>query len=322
MVDLSILIVSWNVADLLAACLESILAGPLVVVGPDQDRVEASSGPVAEIIVVESGSHDHSLVVLERFPQVRVLAQAENVGFTRGNNLALAAARGRHVMLLNPDTEVIGDALAQMVAYLDAHPDVGIVGPHTLNTDGTTQSTRRNFPTLVTALFESTWLQRFAPPGVLRRYYISDAPDEAVLDVGWVQGSALMARHEVYTQIGGLDEGYIMFSEEMDWCRRAQDAGWRVVYLGTAGIVHHGGKSTDQVVARRHIYFQQSKVRYFRKFHGPLVAEGLRLFLLAQYAWQWLLEWGKGLLGSKPDLRRERTAAYLEVLRSGLRSPR
>ena len=85
-------------------------------------------------------------------------------------------------------------------------------------------------------------------------------------------------------------------------------------------IVHHGGKSTDQVIARRHIYFQQSKVRYFRKFHGPLVAEALRLYLLALYAWQWLLEWGKGRLGSKPELRRERTAAYREVLRSGLRS--
>ena len=193
---------------------------------------------------------------------------------------------------------MIGDALSQMVAYLDAHPAVGIVGPHTLNTDGTTQSTRRNFPILVTALFESTWLQRFAPPGVLRRYYVSDAPDEAVLDVGWVQGSALMTRREVYAQIGGLDEGYVMFSEEMDWCRRAQDAGWRVIYLGTAQIIHHGGKSTDQVVARRHIYFQQSKVRYFRKFHGPLVAEVLRLSLLAQYAWQWGLEWAKGRLGS------------------------
>jgi N-acetylglucosaminyl-diphospho-decaprenol L-rhamnosyltransferase len=320
MLDLSILIVSWNVADLLAACLESILAGPLVVVRPDQDAPEETTGLTIEIIVVENGSSDHSLAVLARFPQLWVLAQAENIGFTRGNNLALAAARGRHVLLLNPDTEVIGDALAQMVDYLDAHPDVGIVGPHTLNTDGTTQSTRRRFPTLGTALFESTWLQRLAPPGVLQHYYVSDAPDHAVIDVGWVQGSALMARREVYAQIGGLDEGYIMFSEEMDWCRRAHDAGWRVVYLGTARIVHHGGKSTDQVIARRHIYFQQSKVRYFRKFHGPLVAEALRLYLLALYAWQWLLEWGKGRLGSKPELRRERTAAYREVLRSGLRS--
>ncbi len=322
MVDLSIVIVSWNVADLLAACLRSILAGPLTVIGPDETAPDEAAGPLVEIIVVESASTDHTLEVLAGFPMVRVLAQPENVGFTRGNNLGLAVARGRHLLLLNPDTEVLADALPVLVQYLDAHPEVGIVGPHTLNTDGSTQSTRRRFPTLVTALFESTWLQRFAPPGVLRHYYVSDAPDDGVFEVGWVQGSALMARREVYAQIGGLDEGYVMFAEEMDWCRRAVAAGWRVVYVGTARIIHHGGKSTDQVVARRHIYFQQSKVRYFRKFHGPLVGEVLRLYLLAHYGVQWGLEWAKGRLGSHPELRRERTAAYREVLRSGLRPNR
>ncbi len=95
-----------------------------------------------------------------------------------------------------------------------------------------------------------------------------------------------------------------------------------MVYVGTARIIHHGGKSTDQVVARRHIYFQQSKVRYFCKFHGPLVGEALRLYLLAHYGVQWGLEWAKGRLGSRPELRRERTAAYREVLRSGLRPDR
>jgi len=172
----------------------------------------------------------------------------------------------------------------------------------------------------VTALFESTWLQRYAPPGVLRRYTLSDRPDDGTYDVGWMQGSALMARREVYEQIGGLDEGYIMYSEEMDWCHRARDAGWRRVYVGAARIVHHGGKSSDQVVARRHIYFQQSKVRYFRKFHGRLAGEALRVYLLALYAWQLGLEWLKGRLGHRPELRRERVAAYREVLRSGLRS--
>ena len=319
MVDLSIIIVSWNVADLLAACLASVLAGPVTVVPPAGDRSDGDDRLGVEIIVVESGSTDHSREVLSHFPQVRVLAQPENIGFSRGNNLGLAAARGRYLMLLNPDTAIIGDALPVLAAYLDAHPDVGIVGPRTLNTDGTTQSTRRRFPTLVTALFESTWLQPYAPPGVLRRYYISDAPDDAVLDVDWMQGSALMFRREVYEQIGGLDERFVMYSEEMDWCRRARAAGWRAVYVGTAQIVHHGGKSADQVEARRHMYFQQSKVRYFRKHHGLPAGETLRLYLLALYAWQWLLEWTKGRLGHKPELRRARMAAYREVLRTGLR---
>ncbi|MBZ0293757.1 MAG: glycosyltransferase family 2 protein [Anaerolineae bacterium] len=305
MPDLSIIIVSWNVADLLAVCLDTIFA---------------RSSPDLEVIVVDSASSDHTVTMLqERYPQVRLLPQTENLGFSRCNNIGLAAAQGRHVLLLNPDTEIRSDALAQMVAYLDAHQDVGIVGPRTLNTDGTTQSTRRSFPTVPLAFFESTWLQPLTPKSMLTCYYRSDQPDDGVFDVDWVQGSALMARREVYQQIGGMDEGYVMFSEELDWCKRARDAGWRVVYLGTATIIHHGGKSTDQVVARRHIHFQESKLRYFRKYHGRWVAAVLRIYLLLSYLWQIGLEGLKTLLGHKAAMRRERIRAYWQVLRSGLK---
>lgn len=324
-VDLSIIIVSWNVADLLAACLRSIAAGPVQVIDANAELPPADSGNLpdntltVEVIVLDSASADHSLEVLTAFPKVKVMAQAENIGFTKGNNLALRAARGRLLMLLNPDTEVIGDALPVLAAYLNEHPDVGVVGPQTLNTDGSVQSTRRQFPTLVTALFESTWLQPIAPPGVLRRYYLSDRADSDIFDVGWMQGSALMFRRDVYDQIGGLDEGFVMYSEEMDWCKRVFDARWRLVYVGAAQITHHGGKSTDQVVARRHIHFQQSKIRYFTKHHGKTAGAVLRGYLLTLYVWQLGVEWGKGLLGHKRELRQERVTAYREVLRSGLR---
>jgi N-acetylglucosaminyl-diphospho-decaprenol L-rhamnosyltransferase len=319
MVDLSIVIVSWNVADLLAACLDSILASGVTLVGPDSETTGSAGDLTVEVIVVDSASTDATLAVLAGYPDVQVLAQTDNVGFTRGNNIGLAVARGRHLMLLNPDTEVHDGALQTLVAYLDAHPAVGVVGPHTYNTDGTTQSTRRRFPTLVTALFESTWLEKLAPPGVLKRFYMQDTPDEGTFEVGWMQGSALVVRRAVYDQIGGLDEGYIMFAEEMDWCKRTHDAGWALVYVGDAHITHHGGKSTDQVVAQRHIYFQQSKVYYFHKHHGALVGEYLRVYLLTQYVWQLALEWLKGRLGHKPEMRRERVDAYCAVLKSGLR---
>lgn len=308
MIELSILIVSWNVADLLATCIESILAG---------------QGDLAvEIIVVDSASRDHTVALLRtRFPQVIVLPQSENVGFTRGNNLALAAARGRYVLLLNPDTEIIGDALPTLIRYMDTHPEVGIVGPHTYNSDRvTTQSTRRRFPTRTLAFFESTYLQPYAPPALLNRFYVNDGqPETATREVDWVQGSALLARREVYAQIGGLDEGYVMYSEELDWCKRAKHAGWRVVYLGDAHIVHHGGRSTEQVVARSHIYFQQSKIRYFRKYYGAAFAQALRVFLLLNYAVQLAEESVKFALGHKRDLRRGRIRAYAQVLRSGLK---
>lgn len=307
MIDLSIIIVSWNVADLLEICLNSILRN--------------TNPAKTEIIVVDSASTDDSVDRLRvNYPQIKLMAQTENLGFSRCNNIGLAAASGNYLMLLNPDTEIIEDALGQMQQYLKDHPDVGIVGPHTLNSDGSTQSTRRRFPSLLIGFFESTWLQRFAPKSLLTNYYVKNEPDNAVIDVDWVQGSALMTRQTVYEQIGGLDEGYTMYSEEMDWCKRAKAAEWRVVYLGTARITHHGGKSSEQVTARKHIHFQESKLRYFRKYHGWLPSQLLRGFLMLNYVCQIIVESAKGLLGHKRGLRRERIRAYWQVLRSGLKA--
>jgi N-acetylglucosaminyl-diphospho-decaprenol L-rhamnosyltransferase len=193
---------------------------------------------------------------------------------------------------------------------------VGIAGPQVLNADGTVQSTRRRFPTPLTGIFESTWLQGHAPRRVLDRYYVADQPDDGTFEVDWVQGCALIARRALYEQIGGLDSGYVMFSEELDWCRRAKDAGWQVAYVGSAHITHYGGRSTEQVQANKHIYFQQSKIRYFQKFHGPGVAVGLRLFLLASYTAQTGLEGIKALLGSKRAMRRVRVRMYIQVIRA------
>jgi hypothetical protein len=301
-IDLSIIIVSWNVRDYLAGCLASL----------------AQQGdPTIEIIVVDSASADGTPDMLrERYPHVVSLPQAENVGFTRGNNIGLAAAQGHHLFLLNPDTEVRGDALARMVAYLEQHPDVGIVGPHTLNTDGTHQSTRRRFPTLWSALAETPAFARLRLPNVRGRYFVRDVSDDQTADIDWVQGSALMLRRSVYEQIGGMDEGYFMFSEEVDLCKRARLAGWRVVYLGEARIVHHGGKSTDQVQTARHIYFYQSQVRYFRKFHGPVVALAARLLLAASHVCSLLSEAAKGALGHKRPMRRARVATYWQTIRN------
>lgn len=313
-VDLSIIIVNYNVADFLAACLHSILASPVA--------INSSQGelPVVEIIVVDSASTDGSVtLVREKYPQVTLLAQDTNVGFTHGNNIGLEVAQGRHLLLLNPDTEVIADALPKMIDYLDTHPDVGIVGPHTLNTNGTTQSSRRRFMSKKLAFFESTWLQDYAPQSWLDDFYITNAPDDAIFEIDWAQGSALMARREVYEQIGGLDTGFVMYFEEQDWCKRAKDAGWKVTYLGSAQITHHGGKSSEQVGAHKHIYFQQSKLRYARKHHGTGFAAVLRGFLLLNYGWQLLIESIKGLVGNKRDLRKERIQTYWQVIRSGLK---
>lgn len=305
MVDVSIVIVNWNVRDLLRRCLHSIVQTPV-------------SG--IEVIVVDNASTDGSGDVVQvEFPDVHLVINARNQGFPAAVNQGISLARGRYVLVLNPDTEVLGDAVATMVAFADEHPDVGVVGPQLLNPDGSVQSSRRRFPTLATALFESTWLQPYAPRRLLERYRVGDQPDGVVQDVDWLTGAALMARRQAIEQVGPMDERFFMYSEELDWCRRFREAGWRVVYLPTAQIIHHEGKSSEQVLPARHIHFQTSKVRYFRKYHGRAAAELLRLFLLGNYAWQVGVEGVKWLIGHRRSLRVGRIAAYWQVLRSGLR---
>lgn len=306
-VRLSVIIVNWNVRDLLDRCLASVYAADL----------EPGS---FEVIVVDSASQDNSVAMIrEKYPEVRLLAQSENVGFTRGNNIGLAQARGDFLLLLNPDTEVRPNALGLMLDFLIENPAVGIVGPHTLNSDGSHQSTRRRFPTLLTGVFESSWLAAAAPPRVERDYRMLDTDDGEIIMVDWAQGSALMLRRDLYRDIGGLDEGYVMYYEELDYCRRAKTAGWQVAYHGGAVITHHGGKSSQQVAAQTLIHFHTSKLRYFRKHHGLGHYRFLRAILLSQFAWQLALEFAKGALGHKRELRAVRVRQYWRVLRSALR---
>lgn len=301
---LSVILLSWNVRELLRACLRSL---------PLHD-------PQIEIIVVDAASADDTVKMMRaEFPDITLITSDENLGYSRGNNLGLQRAIGRYLLLLNPDTEIVGEALTAMLAYMDAHPQVGVLGPGMVYADGTPQPTRRRFPTPLTAFFESTWLQPFAPRSLLRHFYAQDLPADEAVAVDWVVGAALLVRRAAYEQVGGLDEAFFMYSEELDWCRRMQTAGWKVVHFPAARIIHHEGRSSAQVPAATHIRFNASKVRYFRKYHGAFVAEVLRLFLLAGFAMQLGLEWVKGLLGHKRELRAARVAAYWQVLKSGLR---
>lgn len=317
--DLSIVIVSWNVKPLLERCLATLTPSVL----GTSPQGEGQSSLRCEVIVVDNASSDGSPDMVQHcFPWVRLLACDSNLGFVKGNNLGVAASSARHVLLLNPDTEVLGDALATMVAYMDTHQDVGVVGPKLLFPNGQVQPSRRRFPTLATALIESTVLQRcFSNHQVLRRYYIEDRSADDEQEVDWLVGACLLIRRKAWDDVGPFDERIFMYSEELDWCRRARSLGWRVVYLPSATIIHHEGQSSGQVMPARHIYFQSSKVYYFRKHHGRLIGETVRLFLLATYVYQVLIESGKWLLGHKRALRRERVSAYLRVLRSGLRLP-
>ena len=335
--ELSIVIVNWNVRELLRRCLDSILGSDGLFVGLDTPGYSTSgldtpgystSGRRAEVIVVDNASADGSAAMLAQdYPWVRVVANSDNRGFTRANNQGLAISGGRFVLFLNPDTELAPDALRVMLDYAAAQPQVGLIGPQLRYGDGSLQSSRRRFPTLLTFFLESTVVQRWWPQNrVLSRYYVLDRPDDATSQVDWVVGACMLVRRAVLDQIGGFDEGFFMYSEELDLCRRAVDAGWQVVYLPGAVITHHEGKSSEQVVAARHIHFHTSRVRYAQKYHGRLAAVALRSFLLLTFLFQWAEEAAKWLAGlvapgqrTKRAMRRERMRAYGQVLRSGLR---
>ncbi len=308
--DVAFIIVAWNVRELLRQCLQSIR------------RQTADGGPPqsSAVIVVDNASSDGTVEMLRaEFPAVRVIENTKNLGFGRANNQALALAQGRYFFLLNPDTELRVGALRALVEYADAHPRVGIIGPQLFYGDGTPQPSRRRFPTLATAFLESTKLQQWFPRNrALTRYYMGDTRDDATQAVDWLNGSALFVRRAVYEQVGGFDERFFMYSEELDWCRRAKEAGWQIVYLPTAQVTHYEGKSSEQAVARRDIAFNTSKVRYFRKYHGARFAAVLRAFLLALFAYQIAEEGCKWLVGYKRALRAQRVKVYWQVVKSGL----
>ncbi|HUS16068.1 MAG TPA: glycosyltransferase family 2 protein, partial [Chloroflexia bacterium] len=300
--DCSVVIVSWNVRDLLRACLKSLPA--------------AAGSLSTEVVVVDNGSADGSAdMVRGEFPGVRLLAETANHGFARGNNLGIAAARGRRVLLLNPDTEMHPGSLVTLAGYLDSHPGVGLVGPRLLNSDGTPQSSRRRFPTLATVLVESTPLQPLFPRlGVLQRYYVNDRSDDEPQDVDWVTGACMLVRREALLAVHGFDPGYFMYSEELDLCRRLRRAGWRIAYVPIAVVVHHEGRSSEQNVPERHVRFQEARLRSCARWHGCPVAVALRLWVLGLYAWQGALEGAKWLLGHKRPLRRARLAMIGRVV--------
>ncbi len=330
-VDLSVIIVSWNVWDLLRACLHSVeqASRPL-------DASMRAFGPAAkpatlEVVVVDNASRDATPDLLPAaFPWVRLIRSADNLGFTGGNNLGYAAARGRYVYFLNPDTEVVtaphhGDSLWTLYDAVASDPSVVLAGPQLRYADNSLQSSRRRFPDRLTPFMESTWLGRLWPGNPwTRRLHFADWPGDHRQDVDWVVGAAMLARRDALEAVrmpqyaGPFDEGFFMYSEELDLCRRLKDAGGRIVYVPDARVVHYEGRSSDQVVAARHLHFNRSKIRYAAKYFGPAWAETLRRYLLLEFRAQLWLERVKWLLGHKRALRRQRIVAYREVLATGL----
>ena len=258
MKDLSVVIVTWNTRKLTLECLES-LAAVLREAGKGGEMV-------AEVILVDNGSDDATVAaVRDRFPEVHVEALPENVGFAAGCNVGLRVAAGRHVLILNSDARVPFATLARCVSYLDANPDVGLVGPQLLHADGRKQTSIHRAPTLLAELLPKSLLQLLVP----RRYPSWRTVGAAPLDVEALTGAVLFVRAAMLRDAGPLPEGYFFFLEETDWCRRVRRAGWRVVHLPTAVATHLSGASSkrrDPVKTR--IEYHRSLYHFFRVNRG------------------------------------------------------
>jgi GT2 family glycosyltransferase len=271
-----------------------------------------------EVTVVDNASADGSAELVEQqFPWVSLIRNQHNVGFGAAHNQALRTARGRYWLVLNSDAAPSAGSLRTLTDYLEAHPDVAIAGPKLRYPDGMVQPSRRRFPTLATLFLESTQFQRLWPDNAtLRRYYVQDASDAQPQDVDWLVGACLCVRATAARQVGPFDERFFMYSEELDWCRRFRAAAWRISYVPSAEIQHLEGASSRLDLAARDRLFQASKLEYAAKWHGPIVAQALRAYLVLEYLARALEESLKLALRSRVPERRQR----LRIISSGLRS--
>lgn len=261
---LSVLVVSWNTRDLLAAALTSLKV-EMQRLSPDLSDVE--------VFVVDNNSADGSAaMVAAEHPWVKLTANAENRGFAAGNNQALVQSSGRYVLLLNPDTEVKPGSIETLIKFLESHPRAGVVAPQLLNSDGSIQRSCRAFPTFAGMLFELIGLSRLFPPGSafgaqFRHYKMLDWNHDDERQVDQPEGACLMIKREVLDQVGNLDEGYFMLFEEVDWCFRVKKAGWEIWFTPTAQIVHHYGQSIKQVKVPMILSSHRGLYRFWHKHY-------------------------------------------------------
>jgi GT2 family glycosyltransferase len=284
--DVSVVVVTFNALPWLEQCLESVRG--------------------LEVVVVDHGSTDGTLeLVRGRFPEVELVEQT-NKGMGGGNNAGIRRAAGRYWLLLNSDAWVVGDAVARLVAFADAHPEAAVVGPRLLNRDGTLQRSARAEPSVWRLTTEYAGIRKLAPgSSLLNPLYVGGFDHRSVREVDWLSGAALLVRRAAADEVGLFDESFFMFSEEVDWLTRFRRAGWTVLFYPAAEVVHVGGATHG---GRMYVENLRGQLRFLDKHHGRADAERARRVLL------WTLR-ARALV-----FRGERGAAYrrgAEFLASG-----
>lgn len=254
---LSIVIVNYNSGNYLSDCIQSIVNANI-----DFDH---------EIIVVDNASSDDSLTRAKKlYPDVKFIENPDNRGFGKANNQGIDIARGKYILIQNPDTLVIGTAIQDMVAYAAENKDIGILSTKLLNKDGTLQWSIHNYPDVQTILFEGLFLHRvFA--GLSKKLGLTVHDEqlyETSQDVDWITGAIMLVDTEAIKAVGKFDELFFLYIEEVDWCYRMRKSGWRVHYFADASFTHYLGNSKGS--QRLFIQLQKAKVQYATKHFGVI----------------------------------------------------
>lgn len=245
----SVIIVTWNSEREISGCLSSL----------ENDL---------EVIVVDNCSQDRTKeIIRENFPKVKFLENPSNLGFAKANNRGVRAAKGKYILLLNPDTVVREGSIEKMSRFMDTHPDVGVIGPRLLNPGGSVQPSCREFPSYKNILFELTGIPRIFPNlSLWRMGYFNH---NTLREVDQPMGACLLIRREVLKEVGGFDESFPIFMNDVDLCYRIKRRGWKVLFFPEAEVFHLKGKSTQRLKARKIITAHRSLYHYFKKHKKP-----------------------------------------------------
>ncbi|MGC2769609.1 MAG: glycosyltransferase family 2 protein [Candidatus Acidiferrum sp.] len=308
-VDMSVVIVGWNAKHYLELCLESLAKAP-----PRRS---------IEVFVVDNASADGSAEMIEaKFPWVKLIKSSENLGFSKGNNVAIRQCQGHYIALVNPDVIVFPGCLDALADFLDQNPKVGNVGPRVLNPDMSMQSTCRRFPTLWNNFCSATGLStRFKNSRFFAGEHMFYFPHDRTLTVDVIVGCFSMIRRETFDEVGLLDEDLFMYGDDVDWCRRACNAGWQVVFYPGGQAIHDRGKTTAPYPVRFAVAQQRSVLHYWKKHHSFLGVLGIRTIMLFRHLLRYTVAALSGLAhareGAQSDVRKQVSGACLRELLLG-----
>lgn len=249
---ISLVIVNYNTREELKSALRSIYA----LNGADE----------LEVLVVDNGSADGSQeMVRSEFPGAHLVINEENRGYSQACNLGIMHTDAPYVMMLNSDIEFKESGPRELVEFLESHPRVGAVGPQLLNRDGSLQHSCRNFPSLLESLGHAFLGDLFPRNPFTRSYHMVDFDHTRASSVDWVSGAAMMLRRSAYEEVGGFDEGYFMYVEDVDLCWRLREAGWETYYYPEVKVVHHIARASSQHSTRMLYHHHRSMYRFFTR---------------------------------------------------------